>query len=356
MHSAAAAEYPGLRPGYLDTASYGLPPVATVNALRTALDSWSAGTADWASEWDASGDRCRELVSPMLGLPPSEIALQPAVSVGAAIALSAIRSGDEILVVRDEFASILLPTLAAARRAGASVRRVEFSALTDSITPRTALVLASHVRSNDGRVQDLAALGAAAARAGTRVLIDATHSAGVLPIHAAQHGIHYVLAAAYKHMLCPRGVAFLGISSTCFKDTAPIAASWRGVSMPHDYYGSELSHLLTTAARYDVSLAWHSWVGAAQSLAFLAKVPPEARRDWCVGLAGDLAEQLRVLPTGSSVISLRVEDIVAARNDLSAAGIVCSGRGGFLRLSFHLYNDSQDAAVAAQLLRRHLIR
>lgn len=30
---------------YLDTASYGLPPIATLDAMRKALDAWSAGTA-----------------------------------------------------------------------------------------------------------------------------------------------------------------------------------------------------------------------------------------------------------------------------------------------------------------------
>ena len=259
MHPAAAAEYPGLDRIYLDTASYGLPPAATVAVLRAALDSWAAGSADWVADWDGAGDRCRELVAPMLGAPAAEVSLQPAVSVAAAIAVTSLRPGGEIVAPRDEFASVLLPALAAAEQRGATVRRVEFGALADSLSERTALVVSSHVRSNDGRVQDLAALGAAAARAGARVLVDATHSAGILPVDAARHGIHYVVAAAYKHLLCPRGVAFLRVAPGEFAQTLPIAGSWRAAREPYGYfYGPELSDLAPTAARYDVAPGDHT--------------------------------------------------------------------------------------------------
>jgi selenocysteine lyase/cysteine desulfurase len=357
MHPAAAAEYPGLDRIYLDTASYGLPPAATVAVLRAALDSWAAGSADWVADWDGAGDRCRELVAPMLGAPAAEVSLQPAVSVAAAIAVTSLRPGGEIVAPRDEFASVLLPALAAAEQRGATVRRVEFGALADSLSERTALVVSSHVRSNDGRVQDLAALGAAAARAGARVLVDATHSAGILPVDAARHRIHYVVAAAYKHLLCPRGVAFLRVAPGEFAQTLPIAGSWRAAREPYGYfYGPELSDLAPTAARYDVSLAWHPWLGAAASLAFLGAIPAGARRDWCTGLADDLAARLGTRPTGSSIVALPVGDAAAARAELRAAGITGSGHGATLRLSFHLYNDTDHVVAAARLLGRHVVR
>ncbi|HEY7175913.1 MAG TPA: aminotransferase class V-fold PLP-dependent enzyme [Micromonosporaceae bacterium] len=340
---------------YLDTASYGIPPKATVEALQLALHGWSTATADWIMDWDGAGDTCRSLIAPMLGAPEDEIALLPAASVGAAIALTWLPPGAEVVAPTDEFASILLPALVAAEQRGATVRRVEFDALPESLTAGTALVLSSHVRSNDGRVQDLAALGGAAKRVGARVLLDATHSAGILPIDAVRHGIDYVVAAAYKHLLCPRGVAFLRVPANRFADTDPIAASWRSAKAPYDfYYGPSLADLAPTAARYDVSLAWHPWFGAAASLAFLAKVPATERRDWCVGLADELAKRLDVPSTGSSVLSVPLRDGDRARAELRERRIVGSGRGDRLRLSFHLYNDIDDVAAAAEVLGRHV--
>jgi len=347
----------GLGRTYLDSAAYGLPPASTAQALRDALTAWEAGAANWVDDWDGAGDACRELVAPLLGAPVDEISLQPAVSVAASIVLSSLRAGDEVVVPRDEFASVLLPALTAAEQHGATVRRVAFEALADSLMPQTALVISSHVRSNDGRVQDLTALADGAAEVGARVLLDTTHSAGILPLNAAAQGIDFVVAAAYKHLLCPRGVAFLRVPERLFAEVVPLAASWRAARAPYDYYyGPRLSDLATTAARYDVSLAWHAWFGAQRSLQFLASMPSEAVRAWCVGLAAEFADQMGVAPTGSSVIAVQVRDGEAAREALRAAGIVVSSRDNGLRLSFHVYNDSSQVAAAARVLRRHLAR
>ena len=41
---------------YLDSATYGLPPQATVDALDRATRLWQAGTGDWVTDWDAPSD------------------------------------------------------------------------------------------------------------------------------------------------------------------------------------------------------------------------------------------------------------------------------------------------------------
>ena len=46
----------------------------------------------------------------------------------------------------------------------------------------------------------------------------------------------------------------------------------------------------------------------------------------------------------------RVEDAEATARRLQEAGIACSIRGGSVRLSFHLYNDEEDVALAAAAL------
>lgn len=355
MHPGAEGNFRDLDRVYLDTASYGIPPTRTVDALEAALQAWAGAEADWIADWDGAGDRCRSLVAPFVGAPASEVALEPAVSVGAAIALAGLPPGAEILAPEDEFASILLPALAAAERVDGRVRRVAFEALADEVDGRTALVISSHARSNDGRVQDLAALGEAAGRVGATTLIDATHSLGILPVDAEANGICFVVAAAYKHLLCPRGVAFLRVPHDRFAATPAIAGSWRAAKTHYDYYyGPALDDLAPDAARYDVSLAWHAWVGAEQSIEFLGSVSASERRDWCVGLADALTAELGIARSGSSVIAVPVSNAASARADLRDSGIVCSGRGQTLRLSFHLYNDYDDVVSAAAVLHKHV--
>ncbi|UWP79927.1 aminotransferase class V-fold PLP-dependent enzyme [Dactylosporangium fulvum] len=358
MHPAARTEFAPLPRTYLNTAGYGLPTAGTVAALEGALTTWRDGSADWVNDWDVEAERCRAAAGTLLGAPVDEIALLPAVSVGAGVVVGSLSRGDEILTPEGEFASVLLPALVAARHRGVRVRQVPFDALAGEVGPRTTLVVTSHVRSNDGRVQDLPAVSAAAHAFGAAVLVDATHAAGVLPVEAEALGLDYVLVAAYKHLLCPRGVALMRIARERWDTVPPAVASWRsaGDAYAH-YYGPELADLAGTAARFDVSLAWHAWVGAVPALEFLVGVPAAERREWCVSLADEAAKLLGLPPTGSSVLAVPVSHRDAAAAALRGAGIVSSvpppaGTGGDaqVRLSFHLYNDMSQARLVADVL------
>ena len=336
---------------YLDTASYGLPPHSTVAAVAEALEAWRLGSARWSKDWDPAGDRCRPLAAQLLGAAPDEIALIPAVSVGVGVALSMLSPGDEVLISENEFTSMLFPLLVAEKRFDIKVRTVPFDELAAQVRSSTALVMTSHVRSNDGRVQDLGELSKAIHVVGGRILVDATHSAGIMQIDATAMDLDVVVAAAYKHLLCPRGVALMRVGSDLLPALSPWAASWRSAAQPYDhFYGGDLSVLADTAARLDVSLAWHGWVGAEQSLDFLCSVPIVDRESWCVGLATRLADGLGIMPTGSSVIGVPVLDGDAARAALATAGIEASGRGSLIRLSFHLYNSVEDVDLAVGVL------
>jgi selenocysteine lyase/cysteine desulfurase len=358
MHPAARTEFDPLPRTYVNTAGYGLPTAGTVAALREALDRWRDGSADWVRDWDVAGDRCRALAAPMLDAEVDEIALLPAVSVGVGVVLGQLRAGQEILVPTGEFASVLLPALVAAKDRGFSVRQVPFERLADEVRPGTTMVATSQVRSNDGKVQDLAAVSAAARTVGATVLVDATHAAGVLPVPSTAQGLDFVVVAAYKHLLCPRGVALMRVAREHWDTVAPTVASWRsaGDAYAH-YYGPEVTDLAGSAARYDVSLAWHAWVGAERALSFLAGVTATERQDWCVGLADRTADLLGQPVTGSSVLAVTVGEPDQVRDALREARVVTSvpppagpGEAAQVRISFHLYNDRGDAERVAKVL------
>jgi selenocysteine lyase/cysteine desulfurase len=212
-------------------------------------------------------------------------------------------------------------------------------------------VATSHVKSNGGAVQDLDAVAASAAEVGARVVVDATHSAGLLPIEAADRGLDVVLAAAYKHLLCPRGVAFVRMAPEAQHVYAPVSASWVSVD-PRSYYGSRVPQLADDARRFDVSLAWHAWVGALESLRFLNAIPAEERFRWCVSLASELAQRVEVEPTGSSFLSVPVDvPLDQLVKELAAADVAAAIRAGEVRVSFHVYNTHADVDYVAGVLR-----
>jgi selenocysteine lyase/cysteine desulfurase len=336
---------------YLDSANIGLPPLATIRALEEALAEWQAGTADWRV-WDRTGEECRSLAASLLDADVSDVSLLPAVSVGVGLVAASLPEAAEVVVPDDEFRSLLLPLLVAERAHGVRVRRVPFAALADEVRPTTTLVATSHVRSNGGGLQDLQAVAEAAKAHGAALLVDATHSAGILPLESRSLGIDVIVAAAYKHLLCPRGVAFMRVAETTRPGLAPFFAGWRAAADPYvSYYGGTLGDLADGAAAYDVSLAWHAWVGAAESLRALTAIEAGARERHAVGLASAAARALGLAPTGSSVLGVPLRTTAEEAGAVMArAGIVASHPAGQVRLSFHVYNVMEEVEYAAAVL------
>lgn len=337
---------------YLDTASYGLPPLATLRALEEALAQWRAAETPWRT-WDEGAEETRVLAGRVLGAAPRQVALLPAASSGVALVAAGLTDRDEVVIPDDEFRSLLLPFLVAEAERGTRVRRVPFAELAGHVGPRTTVVATSHVRSNGGGRQDLEAVSAAARAHGAAVVLDTTHSAGILPVDADRLGIDVIVAAAYKHLLCPRGVAFMRVAEGTRLHLPPWQAGWRAAADPYgSYFGGTLDDLADGAARWDVSLAWHPWVGARESLRTLLAVDAAAREAHAVGLATEASRRLGIAPTGSSVMSAPVRATSAeVRARLAEAGIAAAFPAGQVRFSFHLYNRAADVDALVDVVR-----
>jgi selenocysteine lyase/cysteine desulfurase len=334
---------------YLDSATFGLPPRPTIEVMQLALERWQRGTADWVHEWDERGEICRTAFAGLVGLDRETVALMPSASVGVGLIAANLTERDEVLVARDEFNSVLFPLLVAARHAGVTVRQVDFDALAHNVAPSTTLVAFSLLQSQSGFAARQADILDAARRVGARTLIDATHA---VPFVDVDPRADFMVCAAYKHLLSPRGVAFLSVGRQHW-DTLPAwLANWRSTSDPyHVYYGGPLDQA-PGAARFDVSLAWHAWAGAAESLRLLAEWQSRGLLAEPVMLARRLAERLGLPRPVGSIISVPVEDAESVREELARAGIKAAVRAGSVRVSTHVYNTDDDVERAASALAR----
>ncbi|HSO29948.1 MAG TPA: aminotransferase class V-fold PLP-dependent enzyme [Candidatus Sulfomarinibacteraceae bacterium] len=334
---------------YLDTATYGLPPAPTTRALREALEAWTAGTADWIEDWDRAGERGRAAFAALLGVDAPRVALLPATSVGVGVVAAGLTAADDVVVPDDEFTSVLFPLLVARER-GVHVREVAFDRLVDAITPGTTLVACTLVQMQTGRTAPIRAIVERAAEVGAHVLLDATHGIPFVPLGGLVDRIDYLLVSGYKHLLSPRGVAFMTLRDDHVGRLAPILANWRAADRSYGrFFGGPLT-LARDAAMYDVSLAWLPWLGAAASLELLVAWEAAGALDEPVRLARDLAEGLGLPWGGSTLVCAPVEDGDRARAALAAAGIRASLRGAGVRLSPHVYNDAADVARAVTTL------
>ena len=64
---------------YLNTASYGLPPRTTWEALQGALDDWRGGRTSW-EHWGEPAEEARASFARLVGVPRETVAIGPNVS------------------------------------------------------------------------------------------------------------------------------------------------------------------------------------------------------------------------------------------------------------------------------------
>lgn len=341
---------------YLDTATYGLPPRPTVDAMRQALAAWQAGTADFVTDWERAGDEARVLFARLIGAGEDEIALVPTVSVGVGPVVASLRAGDEVVVPEEEFTSVLFPLLVAEQGRGVTVRQVPYEQVAEAITERTQLVAFSLVQSQGGRSADLAGICEAARHHGARVLVDATHALPFYRVTDHLPLIDVLVCHGYKHLLCPRGAGFCYVRRDAQDAFPPVHASWRSVAaLDSRSYGGPLT-LAGDARRFDVSLDWLAWVGARPSIALLVEWQEAGVLAAAHQLAAELARRLGEPPPRSSVVSVPVADPESVLTMLAAAGVKAGAPAGRIRMAPHVYNTPDEVDQVVSLLAPYVVQ
>ena len=325
---------------FLNSATLGLAPLRSVDAMRTYEESRQAGTVN-AVEIDAYVERSRASFAALVGRDPSEVATGSQASQFVGLVASSLPARSVVLAAEEDFTSVLFPFL----RADLDVRLVPLDRLVESIAEDVDLVAVSAVQSADGRVIDLTSLAEAAARAEALTLVDVTQAAGWLPLTELR--ADYVVGSGYKWLLGPRGTCFLAVSPTA-PALPELAAGWyAGESRWDSIYGAPL-RLAADARRYDVSPAWGCWVGHAPALDLLLEIGIDRIHAHDVELANAFRDGVGLPPSDSAIVSVDAPSDVGAR--LADARIAAAVRAGRLRLSFHLYNSPADVEAALRAL------
>lgn len=329
--------------GYLAVASIGLPPAQAVEALTADLAAWARADRD-PQGYDPVIERTRGHYAKLVGVSVDRVAQGSQTSAIAGIVAAAVPAGAEVLCVDGDFSSIIFPFL----QRGVAVRTVPLSALADSITDATWLVVFSLVQSSSGVVADVPAILAAAARTNTFTFCDTTQAAGVLPVDASLFDV--TACHTYKWLCSPRGVAFMTLSERFDSLLTPLQAGWyAGEDVWQSCYGPHMQ-LATTARRFDLSPAWQAWIGAEQAIALFAGL--DIREVWerTSGLGDALCDELGIPQQHQAIVSWPDASGTDLRK-LIDVGIRVSGRAGRLRASFHLWNDETDVAGVVAALR-----
>jgi len=179
----------------------------------------------------------REALAGLLGAPdPSRMLFTGSCTESLNLALKGLlRPGDHVVTTAVEHNALRRP-LAVLERQGVGVTwvpagpdgRVDPAAVRAAITANTRLIALAHASNVSGAVQPVAEIGEVARKAGVFYLVDAAQSAGAIPLHMEQMGIHLLAAPGHKGLLGPQGTGIL-----CVDPAVPLRPMREGGTGSH---------------------------------------------------------------------------------------------------------------------------
>jgi selenocysteine lyase/cysteine desulfurase len=310
--------------------------------------------------------RARERLASLLGGEPNDVSFLAHASEGLFVASEGIdwRPGDNVVVERSEYPSVL-QAWQRLRGKGVEVRAVgeapvvPHAELEAAVDRRTRVVAASHVSYLTGARHDLAALRRLADRAGARLVVDASHALGVVPVDGTLCDV--VVSCCYKWLFGVHGAGVFFVNGRRWPDLGPPWVGWHSTEREEDWRRRTDYRLRAGAERFEAGnppfLPLYLLENARRTLDGIDGRAVEAH---VLALGGELRRGLVKL--GLPVLTpeapeSRAGNIVFATDRsgeleerLRAAGVLTWSGDGRLRISIHGYNDEGDVARALEAL------
>jgi selenocysteine lyase/cysteine desulfurase len=330
----------------------------------------------------AESQEVRRLFAQLVNAPdPDAIAILPSVSYGVGVAArnTPVRSGQNLVLLHEQFPGNVYAWRRMAREAGADVRMVRpgpgphrgrrwNQQILEAIDRDTAAVALAPVHWTDGTVFDLPSIGNRAREVGAAFIVDGTQSVGALPFDVRVLEPDALIVAGYKWLLGPYSIG-VGYFGPRYADGVPLEETWIAREGSEDFRGlvDYRDRYQPGAVRFDVGersnfilvpmlvsalrlvLGWgperiqgytqelsRSVIEVAQSLGFAVE-DPEFRAGHIFGIR---------MPEG---IEMRAMEEALHREAVSA-----SLRGSALRVSPHLYNNRADVEALQRALQAAL--
>ena len=222
------------------------------------------------------------------------------------------------------------------------------------IDQHTAVVCISHVEYGNGQTFDLHLLAEATHEHGALLVVDATQSAGAIPIDVQACPIDALISGAYKWLCGPFGAAFMYLAPHLQTKLEPGLVGFRSHKNMWDLDASRIDYP-QAAQKFEFStMAFGCAVGLTRAINFLNDVGVKNIFQYNRQLADRLIEGLQARgavitspledKSRSSIVRAHFENIGSNKiiQSLKQAGVFVSRRGDSIRFSPHLYNSMSD--------------
>tara|TARA_B000000475_G_scaffold7999_1_gene7350 strand:- start:2275 stop:3414 length:1140 start_codon:yes stop_codon:yes gene_type:complete len=283
------------------------------------------------------------------------------------------QKGENIVSTSSSFPSTVYPWSRVAKSTGAQIRLAKskngyssINAISSLIDQNTSVVCISHTEFSNGHTYDLYVLAELAHKKDAILVVDATQSAGAIPIDVEKDKIDVLVTGAYKWLCAPFGSAFMYIRHNLAKKLNPGLVGFRSHKNMWDLDATRLRYN-DDVSKYEFStLAFGCILGLSESLKYLNTIGIDKIYNYNLFLTDHLIEGLKQLDAKiistdkcvnrSPIITAKFKnkDSESIINDLRCANIFISQRKEWVRFSPHFYNTLEDIDLVISEIRKSL--
>jgi len=312
--------------------------------------------------------QCAELFS----VTADSISLLSSASEGINIVAYGIdwKAGDNVVVADVEFGSGVFPWVLLQER-GVEVRivrhsdwQIHISDIADLIDDRTRVVLISHVSMFTGQRISLPQLSALVRSSRAKLVLDATHAAGVVEVDASLADV--VVSSCYKWMLGVHGTAVFYWNRERFPELKTPFLGWNSVSSAGGWQQPTSMTLRDDALRFvPGNPSFISVYILNNALFVLAETGMQRAENHALELTGQLwngihsMQRWELMTPGPHeqragnvcIMTDRVDEVASAlrARDVLVWGTYAGDER--LRISCHVYNSSDDVNICLEALK-----
>ncbi|MBL6742516.1 MAG: aminotransferase class V-fold PLP-dependent enzyme [Synechococcus sp. BS301-5m-G53] len=258
----------------------------------------------------------RRLLAQCCGVPPHRLALTENVTSGCVLPLWGLpfAEGDRLLIGDCEHPGVVSACVELARRQNLAIDVLPvkhlrgdqaqcdaavIEAITQTLTPRTRLVVLSHLLWNTGQVMPIAAVADQLNQHPQQpfLLVDAAQSFGQIPIEEAAAAADIYAFTGHKWACGPEGLGGVALSERVVAEAAPTVIGWRSLrdESKANLNSSDLFH--HDSRRFEVATSCVPLMAGLRSSLQLLEEQGSAQQRWerIRSLSGSLWQALQGL-------------------------------------------------------------
>lgn len=360
-----ASEFPGpVSADYYNTAGASLCPVTVRDRVKQYVEDSCVDIIAAGKKYLPCVQALRGLLGGLLGCTAAEVALMHHTAEGANVIAHGLdwQQGDKIMTLDREYPSTVYPWMNAQKLRNVQLilleecdGRVDEEEIVEALhRERPRLLAMSAVEWCTGYRFDLESIGQACRELGVFFFVDAAQSLGFWEIDVEACQISALAGSAWKWLFGPLGMGYLYLRRDMLDRVVPLFVGSESVVNAPEYLDYDFT-FQPDMRRFEystINLSAVVWLDAG--IRFIQQQTLEQIRTHAFDLQdyalvrlrdvgctvrGDLPRERR-----SGIIAFRhrkIESRELSTRLYREAAIVTRERDGFVRISFHLYNDRQ---------------